>query len=49
MPTAPVVAAAAPVTQATNSNNKNGVSGKSLSYWRVIAIVVLPSSVKLSS
>ncbi|PNF27237.1 hypothetical protein B7P43_G05304 [Cryptotermes secundus] len=27
MPTAPVVAATAPITQQTNSNNKNGVSG----------------------
>jgi hypothetical protein len=32
MPTAPVVAAAAPITQQTNSNNKNGVSGERLYY-----------------
>jgi hypothetical protein len=37
MPTAPVVAAAVPVIQQTNSN-MNGVSGKNLYYWHVILL-----------
>jgi hypothetical protein len=37
MPTAPVVAAAAPVIQQTNTN-MNGVSGENLYYWHVILL-----------
>jgi hypothetical protein len=48
MPTAPVVAAAAPITQQTNSNNKNGVSGKSY-YQHITAIIFLPWSMELTS
>jgi hypothetical protein len=37
MPTAPVVAAAAPVILQTNSN-KNGVSGENLYHWNVVLL-----------
>jgi hypothetical protein len=41
MPTAPVVAATAPITQQTSSNNKNGVSGENLYYSQVVSLYFL--------